>query len=434
MDLRVPSQEVINEDDEDEEEEGEQDPKNGLTGFFSSGKFILGFSVKHRVDFGQAVYVVGSTSWLGNWCPQKAIRLCWSSDHLWYMNITAFGTKKTLTFKYKYFVSDFEMKADSLITWEPGINRNFNDELEYKFLVHIEDVWGYIKIVFRLALDESIHSVYVAGDLDRIGYSEEFPGRMYLRVLRDERNDHVSHFWEKEALIPSEFDRIEYRYGIKERKNSNIRWERNSNRVFNFKDVKCYVDEDFDAVRDSIGVNTNINSFTYKNRSHIRLDHNFADDFLYTEISDNLWIGPYPKLDEIERLKDKGCDCLLNLKCMNEMEPLALSHEFYEDACGKFNIRYTFSEVINQDHFEVQEIFDAATKLKECLTKQKCVYLFCKNGLKRAMTVAVIYYYHYLNHPLKLCIEQIAAKRWRANLTEEDINRIIGEIHGLLLK
>lgn len=239
-----------------------------------------------------------------------------------------------MTLKYKYFVSDFEMHADSSIEWEPGPNRTILSNMQYKFMYHNMDVWGLMKVILRFAMNNSIHSIYVAGDLNKMGYTEGNPARMHLRVLRSEDTNNVCHYWERQFLISVDSEKIEYRYGIKEKKNSMIRWERDSNRVFNFKDVKYYVDEQFDTLRDFLGVKTSTTSYTYKNSCYIRIDHTFMDDFIFSELSDNLWIGPYPKYEEIDKLKQQGCNCIINLQATIEMEGLLASPDRYEDVCN----------------------------------------------------------------------------------------------------
>lgn len=417
-----------------EGEEGDEDSESSegkeMKVFYENSHVTIGFNVKHRVDFGKAVYVAGSIPVLGNWCPRKAVRLTWSEGHKWFANVKVRGEKNQLNFKYKYFVSDFEMVPESVIVWEPGMNRNFVDNFDYKFAVHLEDMWGFIKIVFRFATSDSIHGVYLAGDLFKIGYSEGNPAKMYLRVLRDPESLRVGHFWERELFIPCDTDKIEYRYGIKERKNSMIRWERDSNRVFNFKDVKFYIDEQFDSFRDSMGVQSSTTSFTYKNSSYIRLDHSFIDDFIYSEVSEELWIGPYPKYEEIEKLKSKGCHCIMSLQTRQEMEVLLISPDTYAEICKKNGMAYCISEVHSMSLLDPHEVQTAASVLQENINQYKCVYLHCTNGLTRCVTVAILYYHLCLGYPIRRSFDMVISKRWRSEVTEQYINELINRTNS----
>ena len=59
-----------------EEEEGTiQDEDAENIGLFDNGGVILCFIMKHQIEYGKAVYVTGSMPILGNWCPNKAVRL-----------------------------------------------------------------------------------------------------------------------------------------------------------------------------------------------------------------------------------------------------------------------------------------------------------------------------------------------------------------------
>ena len=74
--------EVIRESSE--EDEGSSEGEGGEPGcYFDHGGIMLFINVKHRVQYRKAVYVTGSMPMLGNWCPNKAIRLTWSESHNW---------------------------------------------------------------------------------------------------------------------------------------------------------------------------------------------------------------------------------------------------------------------------------------------------------------------------------------------------------------
>lgn len=419
--------EVIRESSE--EDEGSSEGEGGEPGcYFDHGGIMLFINVKHRVQYGKAVYVTGSMPMLGNWCPNKAIRLTWSESHNWIANISLRSSKKQLNLKYKYFESDYEMDSESSLEWEPGSNRTLITDLESKIIISVDDMWSLVKITFRFALNESIHSVFIAGEQFKLGYSESNPAKMSLRVVRDHESAGIMHFWEKELFIPCEIDKIEYNYGIKERKNSVIRWERDSNRVFNFKDIRYYVDEQFDMFRDTLGIHSSSTSFTFKASCYIRMDHSFIDDFIYSEITDFLWVGPYPKYEEIEKLKLKGSKCIINLQTKLEMEGLLMSLDRYEEICQKQGIKYFHSPITQNGELSSQEVLEAVNLLNNCIISYKCVYLHCTNGSKRCVAVAIIYFHIIRGYPVKQSFEIVMAKRWRAKVSETSIASLIKEI------
>lgn len=419
--------EVIRENSE--EEEGSMEEMDAESaGLFGNGGSVLYFSLKHQVEFGKCVYVTGSIPALGNWCPNKAIRLTWTDGHQWISHLQLRNCKKQFNLKYKYFVSDFEMTPDSSIEWEPGSNRTLITTLEDLLMTSLEDVWAFVKIVFRFAIDESIYSVYIAGHLFMLGYSESNPGRMFLRVVRDYGSTRIFHFWEKEILIPCDIDKVEYKYGIRERKNSMIRWERESERVLNLKDIKYSIDEQFDMFRENLGVHSSTTSFTFKFGYYVRMDHSFIDDFIYSEISDSLWIGPYPKYEELERLHQKGCNCVLSLQTKQELEGLLVSYEMYQENSSKYGLKYFLSPVNLTFPLDPKQILAAASMLSNCINSFKCVYLHCSDGLLRSVATAIIFYHIFMGYPVKQAIDIVKGKRWRSKVDENLINDLLKTI------
>ncbi len=79
------------------------------------------FQMKHRVEFGQEVCVVGSVRSLGNWDAEKgAIPLSWTADDIWTVSVTV-RRSEVAKLEYKYIVRS---ESDSTIEWEKGGNHN----------------------------------------------------------------------------------------------------------------------------------------------------------------------------------------------------------------------------------------------------------------------------------------------------------------------
>jgi hypothetical protein len=74
------------------------------------------FSVTHTAKFGEAVYVVGGASHLGDWAPEKALLLKWSDGNVWHAETTV--PESLTSFEYKYLVQSATDKH-----WESGGNR-----------------------------------------------------------------------------------------------------------------------------------------------------------------------------------------------------------------------------------------------------------------------------------------------------------------------
>ena len=99
----------------------------------------LEFSIKHHVEFGQNLCIVGSVRELGNWDPNEALTLQWSEGDVWKTSVSV-NRSQLAKIEYKYFV-----KSSTDIHWEGGGNHN----ILKKSSSHIElvDVWefpGYV--------------------------------------------------------------------------------------------------------------------------------------------------------------------------------------------------------------------------------------------------------------------------------------------------
>jgi len=72
-----------------------------------------------KVEFGHALYVVGSIPQLGDWNPRKAIKLIWQENHNW-AGVVAIPAP--CDFEYKYIISAYDGPKEDFIKWEPGPN------------------------------------------------------------------------------------------------------------------------------------------------------------------------------------------------------------------------------------------------------------------------------------------------------------------------
>lgn len=80
------------------------------------------FDLTETTTYGEAIYITGNISSLGDWSTNSGIALSaseyTSSDHLWYVTIDfAPGT----AFQYKYYKTE----TDGSVTWEGGNNRQY---------------------------------------------------------------------------------------------------------------------------------------------------------------------------------------------------------------------------------------------------------------------------------------------------------------------
>ena len=78
------------------------------------------FRIKHRVEFGESVSLVGSVRELGRWDPSEAIPLEWSEGDNWKCK-TELKRAEVSRMEYKYIVK--RENSDS-VEWEAGGNHN----------------------------------------------------------------------------------------------------------------------------------------------------------------------------------------------------------------------------------------------------------------------------------------------------------------------
>lgn len=96
------------------------------------------FCVHYSTNFGQNLAVVGNTTALGSWNPNKAVPLKWTSGNYW------IGPGKLSTddgvAEYKYLLVDNNFRTAS---WEPGCNHRINTaQLPAGKRKCVEDQWG----------------------------------------------------------------------------------------------------------------------------------------------------------------------------------------------------------------------------------------------------------------------------------------------------
>jgi hypothetical protein len=65
---------------------------------------VLHFNIHYHTHPGQQIYICGSTGTLGNWDPDKAVKLDYSFDGNWSTQLNISGELGILA--YKYFLRD----------------------------------------------------------------------------------------------------------------------------------------------------------------------------------------------------------------------------------------------------------------------------------------------------------------------------------------
>ncbi|KRX02916.1 Carbohydrate-binding-like fold [Pseudocohnilembus persalinus] len=112
------------------------------------------FKIWNRVQFGQAIYLIGSTPQLGQWNVHNSVRLQWQEGDIWIVDILI-PWENQQRIEYKYMVSDY--KNPQIFYWEKGPNRNILLKPENImrqqspfFYILRDDKWQQRKIIIKL--------------------------------------------------------------------------------------------------------------------------------------------------------------------------------------------------------------------------------------------------------------------------------------------
>ena len=73
-----------------------------------------------KTNYGEAVYVVGNIEMLGKWDLLQGLRLNWSKDDNWDLEV---DFDRSQGFEYKYYISTYNNPTSDYIEWEKGTNR-----------------------------------------------------------------------------------------------------------------------------------------------------------------------------------------------------------------------------------------------------------------------------------------------------------------------
>lgn len=232
--------------------------------------------------------------------------------------------------------------------------------------------------------------------------------------------------WETQFYIPSSCESIQYRYGIKNKKNSDIVWEREPNRFCNMKDLKFFKNGVYDPVHDALGLKQKTTiSFIFKNSKYIRTDTTFIDDFIYTRITENIGCGPYPYYEEVALLKEKGFKAILNLQTWDNMETLGIDPQRYQEVCQKAQVTYVNIPIIDMKNLNPEKCLQAAHELKNLKDIYNQVYIHCTEGVNRSPIVVIIYLHLFEMYDIWRAFGYVKKKRIRCRASKEVIQNIL---------
>ncbi|CAD8064723.1 unnamed protein product [Paramecium sonneborni] len=113
---------------------------------------MIHLKIHFKTEYGQAVYLCGNSKFLGQWNPKQAIRMNWTENDIWEVEVAYHEME------YKYFISQYE--SVSRVLWESGPNRITTK--------HTVDIWNYRKVCFQ-CLNPSNYEIYISGSPETLG-------------------------------------------------------------------------------------------------------------------------------------------------------------------------------------------------------------------------------------------------------------------------
>jgi len=215
----------------------------------------LKFTIDYRTQYGQSLYLCGSSPELGAWNPEKAIKMIPESGENWSTGSIKIKSIKSLT--YKYFVKDDQQE---LLNWEFGTNRllELNHEEKDYFC---RDFWRSFDHFDNVLYTSPFHKAFFKRPLSRKKVIKYQKTKSYVRLqLRAPRlgkgysigilgnnetlgnwdqnkvvllSDHNYPVWQTDIPLMAGDPPFEYKYVIYSNKEKKVvTWEGGDNRYF----------------------------------------------------------------------------------------------------------------------------------------------------------------------------------------------------------
>lgn len=174
--------------------------------------YYVTFSINYKTNFGQNLFIYGSTPELGNW-KKPVAKMKWNQGHLW---------KARVKFPHhlKFFEYKFVIAEGDKITWEAGHNRIFS---KHKFEddddIHIYSAWERFFVTFMIYYPPPDVNSYmqIIGGSKSLGNWHKDNGHPVKMSLGEDRELHgiKGRFWEVQVEFNvndvSNYE-FEYRY------------------------------------------------------------------------------------------------------------------------------------------------------------------------------------------------------------------------------
>ena len=325
-------------------------------------------------------------------------------------------------------ISDHDFDEGSQRCFEKGPVRNFKTvQRKKRTYKMVRASWETAKIAFYFFTPVDVHKQYITGNIPQLGFAGQVPKPMELNWKVD-RYRKWECFWKYIIEVKNDLKIIHYRYGMQQKKGDNLIWEREPNRVCNLKNIQYCANNVYNSLNDIMGVaQKETLLMKNKNNKYLREDANFTYYFFYTQVTDNLWLGPYLQIEEeYSKLNSEGVCAIQNLQTDEDLKSLKMTHEDLERNAHEKSMYYENYQINDNDQRDFNmKCLGGVEKLNELVQNYDKVYVHCTAGVHRSPKLICLYLMQYGNLGIKEAIDLVIAKRPQAKVSVKIMNSIL---------
>jgi protein-tyrosine phosphatase len=354
------------------------------------------FSVEYSTNWGQNVYVVGDLPQLGEWKESSAVKLSWTSGHIWTATIRL---PAGVPFHYKYLVL-----GGGPARWESGPNR-----CATALDSPLENHWEHtiVTLALHVELSSPTQTVYVNGDSEGLGqWDARGPMPMHLATsVRTLPEGGEGLCWEYTFDQPRDQAVFRYRYVLIDSARDEVEWERGVAR-------ECSMEDLFEVP----------NSIT-------RVDADFQVSFTPFKITDyQLFLGPYPQTEnDIETLARAGITAIVNIQSRRDMTSRKLNWPKQQAIYSRLEMEATHVPMSESDRPGMLErLPHAAGIMDEMYGNGKTIYVHCTDGVEVAPTLIAYYLIRYNSFSVGSAVALVQESYPQAQILTEVLQEALG--------
>jgi len=365
--------------------------------------------VNYKCNYGDSVYVVGDIDELGNWNPQRAIKLTWSEGHNWSSKIRIIHDNRE-TIQYKYIIAPTILTGSQTANWERGPNRSINLYSTSKLCISLKDEWEHLKVRIAVQNDtlkrswKTSQQMFISTNLSK----KSFPIEMTLKQLTINGGIKENSFWTASFQIPYNITSFNYKLKITDSATKEVQVDRTS-RKFDLKKFPSHI---------------SLNEvYAIEGSSFTKFDFRSGNSFNFDLITEEICVGSSPSSSQdIEELLANGVKAVLNLQTYGDMHRYSINWEQIKEQYQRAGITVEHYPILDMDNTDLsQKIQEAASLVEKLIREKGKLYVHCSAGKYRSPHTVIFYLWQYKQIDLDSAIELLKKKRrkTKVNIFEE---------------